>query len=138
ESTPTSTGAKADHRLSVWASAIEQIAQLLNAGNSLLTLSSAQDVSKFVGAANKDLQNNRGKSIVIPGEHQPPALHALAHALNAQLGNVGKTVFYTDPVDANPINQGDSLRDLVADIRAGKVDMLIIMGGNPVYDAPVD
>jgi len=58
--------------------------------------------------------------------------------MNAALGNVGKTVFYTDPVDANPINQTESLRDLVADMRAGKVDMLIIMGGNPAYDAPAD
>ncbi len=138
ESTPTSTGAKADHRLPVRASAIAQIAQLLNAGNSLLSGSSLPEVTRFVVAANKDLQNNRGNSVIIPGDHQPPAVHALAHALNAQLGNVGKTVFYTDPVDANPINQTESLRDLVADMRAGKVDMLIIMGGNPAYDAPAD
>ncbi len=50
----------------------------------------------------------------------------------------GKTVFYTDPVSANPINQTESLRDLVSDMRAGKVDLLVIMGGNPVYDAPAD
>src|SRR4029077_4638226 len=67
-----------------------------------------------------------------------PALHAFTHAMNAALGNVGKTAVYTDPVDANPVNQTESLRDLVADMRAGKVDLLVIMGGNPVYDAPVD
>ena len=50
----------------------------------------------------------------------------------------GKTVFYTDPVDANPVNQTESLKDLVADMRGGKVDMLIILGGNPAYDAPAD
>ena len=65
-------------------------------------------------------------------------MHALAHALNAQLGNVGKTVFYTEPVDANPVNQTESIKDLVADIDAGKVDLLIILGGNPAYDAPAD
>ena len=58
--------------------------------------------------------------------------------MNAELDNVGKTVFYTDPVDANPVNQTESLRDLIADMRAGKVDLLVIMGGNPVYDAPAD
>ena len=58
--------------------------------------------------------------------------------MNQTLGNVGKTVFYTDPVDANPVNQTESLKDLVADMRAGKVDMLVIMGGNPAYDAPAD
>jgi MoCo/4Fe-4S cofactor protein with predicted Tat translocation signal len=139
ESTPTSTGAKADHRLPVRASDVERIAQLLGAGNSALNLNSlSADISTFVAATAKDLDNNHGKSLVIPGDHQPPVVHALAHALNAQLGNVGKTVFYTDPVDANPVNQIESLRDLVSDMRAGKVDMLIIMGGNPAYDTPAD
>ena len=32
----------------------------------------------------------------------------------------------------------DSLRDLVNDLNAGKVDLLVILGGNPVYDAPAD
>ena len=51
---------------------------------------------------------------------------------------VGKTVFYTDLVDANPVNQTESIKDLVADMNAGKVDLLIILGGNPAYDAPAD
>ena len=83
-------------------------------------------------------RDHKGSSVVIAGDHQPPAVHAVAHAMNAALGNVGKTVVYTDPVDANPVNQTESLRDLVADMRAGKVDLLVIMGGNPVYDAPAD
>ncbi len=58
--------------------------------------------------------------------------------MNARLGNVGKTVFYSDPVDANPVNQTESLKELAADIQAGKVDLLIILGGNPAYDAPAD
>ena len=58
--------------------------------------------------------------------------------MNQALGNVGRTVLYTDPVLANPVNQTDSLKDLVADMRGGKVDLLFIMGGNPVYDAPAD
>ena len=69
----------------------------------------------------------RGSSVVIAGDHQPPAVHALAHAINQALGNVGKTVIYTDPVDANPVNQTESLQGLVADMRAGKVDMLLIL-----------
>ena len=139
ESTPSSTGAKADHRLPVRASEIAPIAQLLIAGNSAnLSNSLSPEVAKFVAAFGKDLTNNRGKSLVIAGDHQSPEVHALAHAANRELGNIGNTVFYTNPVDANPINQTESLRDLVADMRAGKVDLLVIMGGNPVYDAPVD
>ena len=58
--------------------------------------------------------------------------------MNAQFGNVGKAVFYSDPVDANTINQTESIKDLVADMNGGKVDLLIILGGNPAYAAPAD
>src|SRR5918912_1528704 len=58
--------------------------------------------------------------------------------MNAALGNVGQTVVYTDPIDANPVNQVESLRELVRDIDAGQVEMLVMVGGNPVYDAPFD
>ena len=58
--------------------------------------------------------------------------------MNAKLGNVGKTVFYTDTVETNPANQAESLKDLAADMRGSKVDLLIILGGNPAYDAPAD
>jgi molybdopterin-containing oxidoreductase family iron-sulfur binding subunit len=144
ESTPTSTGAKADHRLPVRASEIEQFGRLM-----LATLSSAKQVpeegtgfsdaeKKFAESAFNELFSHQGSSLLIVGDHQPPAVHALAHDINARCGNVGKTVVYTDPVDANPVNQTESLRDLVADMRAGKVDLLIIMGGNPAYDAPAD
>ena len=92
------------------------------------------DLGKLVA----DLMAHQGSSLFIVGDHQPPAVHALAHAMNAKLGNVGKTVFYTDPVDANPVNQTDSLKELVGDMNAGKVDLLVILGGNPVYDAPSD
>src|SRR5205823_5111680 len=57
---------------------------------------------------------------------------------NSFLGNVGKTVFYSDPLEANSVDQTQSLRELVGDIDAGKVDLLIIIGGNPTYSAPVD
>ena len=89
-------------------------------------------------AARKDLQAHRGTSLVIAGDGQPPAVHALAHAMNQALGNVGKTVVYTEPVEAEPVDQLQSLRDLVADMNAGRVDALVIVGGNPVYTAPAD
>jgi MoCo/4Fe-4S cofactor protein with predicted Tat translocation signal len=133
ETTPTATGVKADHLLSVKPSELEGIARALaNQG------SASGDAAKFVAAVTKELQAARGRSVVIPGEHQSPAVHALAHAINASLGNVGKTVFYTDPVLATTENQLDSLKELVADMRAGKVELLIILGGNPVYDTPTD
>ncbi|HXA66984.1 MAG TPA: TAT-variant-translocated molybdopterin oxidoreductase, partial [Bryobacteraceae bacterium] len=145
ESTPSSTGAKADHRLPLRASDIEQLVRLM------LTVPMGTDrpykeiggaftdeEKKFAVTAYLDLEGHRGTSLVVVGDHQPPFVHALAHELNERLGNVGKTVFYTDPVDANPLNQTDSLKDLVADMRGGKVDVLVILGGNPAYDSPAD
>src|SRR5207245_1144546 len=91
----------------------------------------------------KDLLAHKGASIVIVGDEQPPSIHALAHAMNNALGNVGKisvgkTVFYTDPLEANSVDQTQSLRELVTDIDAGKVETLVIIGGNPAYNTPID
>jgi molybdopterin-containing oxidoreductase family iron-sulfur binding subunit len=143
ESTPSSTGARADHRLPLRALEIEHfaksLASALDGGVGQDASSGASDeAQKLAGVILKDLQNHRGSSLVIAGDHQSPPVHALAHAMNQTLGNVGKTVVYTDPVDANPVNQTESLKDLVADMRAAKVDVLIILGGNPAYDAPAD
>jgi MoCo/4Fe-4S cofactor protein with predicted Tat translocation signal len=146
ESTPSSTGAKADHRIPVRASEVEVLASQL-AGHLLIhEMIPVAGIGpggngEYAGpltAAARDLKSKPGSSIVVVGEHQPPAVHAWAQMINAELGNVGKTVFYTDPVDANPINQTESIKDLVADMHAGRVDLLIILGGNPVYDAPAD
>jgi len=144
ESTPSATGAKADHRLPVRAGDIESFAHLL--GNQFdkkpaLSREASQEQQNLfllADAIGTDLARHQGSSVVIPGDHQSPVVHALAHAMNAKLGNVGKTVFYTDPVLANTGSQNDSLKELVGDMRAGKVDLLIILGGNPAYDAPAD
>jgi MoCo/4Fe-4S cofactor protein with predicted Tat translocation signal len=133
ESTPTSTGAKADHCWPSLASEVMWFAEDLYA-----FFSGTHGNNRELESIANDLRSHSGASLVIAGEHQSPALHAIAHAINAEFGNVGKTVFYADPVDANPINQTESLRELVADMNAGKVDLLIILGGNPVYDAPSD
>jgi MoCo/4Fe-4S cofactor protein with predicted Tat translocation signal len=141
ESTMSSTGGKADHRLPVRAGDVATFAGHLPAAigsyEPVLTLEHPEQ-QKFADALVQELRNHRGSSVVIPGDHQPPVIHVLAHEINQALGNIGKTVFYTDPVDANPVNQTDSIKDLVADMRAGKVDMLFILGGNPAYDAPAD
>jgi molybdopterin-containing oxidoreductase family iron-sulfur binding subunit len=149
ESTPSATGAKADHRIGIKAADIENFARQF----SMTVTGSLQGglvVAGIVGpqltgaaatianAAAAEIVSHRGASVIIPGDHQPPVVHALAHAMNAALGNVGKTVFYTDPVLNFTGNQNDSLKELIADMRGGKVELLVILGGNPVYDAPSD
>src|SRR5712692_9837996 len=73
-----------------------------------------------------------------PGEQQSPDVHAWAHTINHALGNAGSTVIYTEPVEAAPVDQLESLRELVQDMDAGRVELLLILGGNPVYNAPAD
>ena len=141
EPMPTPTGAKADHRLSLRAGDVEEFAWALATGLSVAKgpkQGENFDVYKWIGAIARDLERNKGASLIIAGEQQPPMVHALAHAMNAALGNVGKTVFYTDPIEANPVDQLASLQDLVKDLDAGAVDLLLILGGNPVFNAPVE
>ena len=140
ESSATPTGAKADHRLPLRAADIEAFAAAVAAGvgaPGAVAPESGQH-AKWIAAVVKDLQQHRGASAVIPGDHLPPSVHVLAHAINAALGNAGKTVIYTDPLDPNPVDDIGNLRELADEMDAGKVDTLIIIGGNPVYDAPVD
>jgi Fe-S-cluster-containing dehydrogenase component len=74
----------------------------------------------------------------VAGEAQPPSVHALAHLMNDALGNTGRTVVHIEPVETEPVDQLESLRELTADMRAGRVDALLILGGNPVFTAPAD
>ena len=140
ESTPTTTGAKADHRLPVRATNLEGFVRELAAAfeSSGTATGGMGEQATFFAMLAQDLQAHQGSSVVIAGDQQPAAVHALAHAMNAKLGNVGKTVFYTDTVETNPANQAESLKNLAADMGGSKVDLLIILGGNPAYDAPAD
>ncbi len=143
EAMPTSTGAMADHRLPLRATDVPAFARQLAAAVGVSVPASSDGPvlkipANWVKAAAADLSAHRGACLVVPGEYQSPLVHALAHAMNAALGNVGKTVIYTDPIEANPVNQTESLSDLVNDLNAGKVECLFILGANPAYDAPAD
>jgi len=161
ESTPSSTGAKADHRLPMRAEQVATLASFFFTWTDTITPRSVVtgDETKnlptrashsagsdplteaehlFLRRAVDDLKSHRGASLVIAGDHQSPIVHAWAHAINESLGNAGKTVFYGGPVDANPVNQVESIKDLVSDIHEGKADLLVVVGGNPAYDAPAD
>src|SRR3989441_3543083 len=140
ESTPTNTGTKADHRLPLRASEIESVARSVAAGLGVqgVTVNPSQSAAEWIAPLVKDLQAHRGRSLVIAGDAQPPIVHALAHAMNQALGNVGATVVYTQTAEARPTNQLAELADLVGEMNAGMVDLLLILGANPVYSAPRD
>ena len=151
ESIPTNTGTLADHRLPLPAAEIEAftlaLAQAVGAvapeggagGGDVLTDARAR---KFVQAIAQDLRANAGASIVAADEYASPAVQVLVHGINQALGNAGRTVFQTVPVEAAPpgqVSQVESMRQLVADMNAGRVELLLMLGGvNPVYTAPMD
>jgi molybdopterin-containing oxidoreductase family iron-sulfur binding subunit len=135
------TGAMADHRLRLQS---RQIAPFLAALAARLAASaglaggSVPGVdARWIDALAKDLLAHRGTSVIVAGERQPPAVHAAVCALNTQLGNTGKTVSYYDITDASAPSVG-SLASLVAAMNSGAVQTLVILGGNPVFDAPAD
>ncbi len=151
ESTPSLTGVKADHRLALKAGEIEgfarELAGSLGAGpgaaapqpGASVPRPSTPEVAKWVASVAKDLQAHRGRSLVVAGEYQPASVHALAHAMNQSLGNVGTTVTYGAGLEAAPTGNAASLSDLVRAMDAGQVELLVMLGGvNPVYTAPAD
>ena len=70
------------------------------------------EADKFAKAVAADLQAHAGKCIVIAGEHQPAAVHAIAQAINAP-GIGGNAVAYTAPIEINPVDQTASITDLI-------------------------
>jgi molybdopterin-containing oxidoreductase family iron-sulfur binding subunit len=141
ESSPTNTGSKADHRLPLRPSEIEHLARAVAAQVGVAAAGSAsvpEAAQNWVAVLVKDLQAARGRSLVIAGDTQPPVVHALAHAMNEALGNVGATVTYTQTAEARPSNQLEGLKELVGEMNAGTVSFLLVLGGNPVYTAPAD
>jgi molybdopterin-containing oxidoreductase family iron-sulfur binding subunit len=146
ECTPSGTGAKADHRLPLRATDIEAFARALAARvepqrlGRLAVAAPSSVPGGWIDALARDLNRNRGSCLVIAGERQPPRVHALAHALNDALGNVGagKPVTYTAPAELMPLQAG-TLAELAQDFDTpGTVDVLVVLGCNPAYTAPAD
>ncbi len=138
ESSISVTGASADHRLPLRPSEVEGFARSVAAGLGLAVGGATTDHTELVVAVVKELERCGGRCVVLAGDAQPPAVHALAHAMNETLGAVGRAVAYTAPVEAESVDRLASLKALVADMHGAKVKMLVVLGGNPVFTAPAD
>jgi molybdopterin-containing oxidoreductase family iron-sulfur binding subunit len=144
ESTPTTTGMKAEHRLGLRASEIPALAAAIYAevgptDNPAPAYAWTDEQKKFLAALVKDLKAHAGKSVVIPGLYQDASVAALALAINNALENLGKTVLnIPDAALPLPSSQYADIKSLVADLNAGKVDWLVILNVNPIYSAPAD
>lgn len=139
ESLFTLTGVNADHRLRVAASAVIQVAAAIAAeiGVNIGTLVSNSKIEldqKWISECAKDLQAAAGKSLVVAGVRQPLAVHLIVAAINEKLGNIGKTV---ELVEAPPVISA-GIVELAESLNKGEVKTLVIVGANPIYNAPAD
>jgi MoCo/4Fe-4S cofactor protein with predicted Tat translocation signal len=137
ESTPGITGAYADHRLPVRPSHVAAIAQAILSALQGGGMTLPQGVSApWLQALVNDLR--QGPGVVIAGDHQAPEVHEAAWRINQLLGAEGTRVRLAPRADANPQPKMASIQALARDMRAGQVDVLVVLGGNPVYNAPAD
>jgi Fe-S-cluster-containing dehydrogenase component len=147
----TVTGMNADHRLRLAASDVERFAHALATELTKNGVTLGDDVQRSVskatgdgippqwlGALAKDLAANRGRAVVVVGSRQPASLHALGHALNAALGAVGASLSRAPAADPDELDAVTDIKALTNAIAANQVEALVILGGNPVYDAPAD
>ena len=143
ECSMSNTGGVADHRIALPPSRIEPFAQALAAelGVAEAPKSSGElsdEARRWLKPLAEELKAHPGKCIVLAGDGQPASLHALVHAINHTLKNIGETVLYTAPIEAKPVDHGQEIAELVEAMTDQKVKMLVLLGGNPVYTAPVD
>jgi MoCo/4Fe-4S cofactor protein with predicted Tat translocation signal len=142
ESSPSPTGSLADHRLALapsrFGALVVALAAELGVPGAAAPAGLDEATRRWLRAAARDLAAHRGRSLVVAGDTLPPAAHALVHAINDVLGNMGETVLVTEPLTADPVSALDSLAELARDLRAGEVELLVVSGVNPVYDAPAD
>ncbi|MBI3413867.1 MAG: TAT-variant-translocated molybdopterin oxidoreductase [Verrucomicrobia bacterium] len=146
EALMSQTGANADHRLRVPASAVSQVGAQIAAeifkqtGNNEMASAVAKLAqgnaanAKWIAECAKDLLANKGAALVVAGHRQPAAVHLLANALNAALGSVGSTVL----LHSIPAPASGTLTELTQALTAKQVDTLVVFGGNPAYNAPAD
>jgi molybdopterin-containing oxidoreductase family iron-sulfur binding subunit len=139
----SNTGGVADHRLALRPSQIGLFAEALASelGVSGVARPSAElpdEARRWLKPLVNDLKANPGKCVVVAGDGLPASIHALVHAINHELKNVGATVRYSAPIEPRPVDHGKELAELVDEMAARRVEMLVILGSNPVYTAPAD
>ena len=135
ESSPSVTGAAADHRLTADPALLRDLLIYLAAGLGAPGFSARLQGSEaqFAQAALADLQAAKGRALVLVGRDASPPAHALAAWIN---GRLGAPIDAMAPVDPNPEAHGQAFQALMAALGAGQVRTLVVVDANPVYDAP--
>ncbi|HEX8963618.1 MAG TPA: 4Fe-4S dicluster domain-containing protein [Rhodocyclaceae bacterium] len=133
----TLTGANADERISLPPERAERLLWRIGAALGVGPGAAPDEqLGRWEGALLQALRAHRGEGLVVAGRAISAETRALVHAINGALGNLGRTVEAVAPAEFEPQSHGESISLLCEDMRAGRVDTLLILGGNPVYDAP--
>ncbi len=130
---PTVSGSLADHNFPIASSAIPAVSYQLAKACGVATPDVPGEAPAWVATVAQDLKGSPGRCVVIPGEYQPESVHLAAYAINSALGNVGKTVRLLQGVEPDNTH---SIEELASDLNSGHVEVLVILGSNPVYTAP--
>jgi len=141
EPTPSLTGAMADHRLPLRWPQVETFARRVAHRLGLDVADPDDDggvPETWIAPLIDDLQRHGRRALVVAGERQPEAVHRLACAINAHLGAIDTTVSYVQPASATAVPHAGGLDALAQDLRAGDIDLLLVLEANPVYEAPAD
>jgi MoCo/4Fe-4S cofactor protein with predicted Tat translocation signal len=137
ESVPAATGAMASTRLIADASRMAALAEALAnklgvGGTAMADLTPIEqnwieNAAKACGAAKE-------RVLVTSGAYADVGTAIWVARINDALKSTGRSLKFSEPV-TRPHGAG-SLNDLVADMRAGKVQTLVVLDCNPVYTAP--
>ena len=147
ESSYSVTGGAADVHITARSGEISrmvaQLAKALNVNTDWLpadvaeVVASSGDPDSRIQQMVADLKAYPGQSLLMAGDRQAPEVHALVHAINVNaIGAAGSTVSYAEVHYPSRPSHMNDLEALAARIQSGQVEHLIIMGANPVYDAP--
>ena len=147
ESCFTITGAMADHRLALRDGEIGTFLTRLNQELTATKPPTPQrpdhPAERFLRALAQDMRSHRGKCALVVGPRQPDMVGSGCLYLNNRFGRVNETFF---PYNANcrhysqqiGYKQIGAIESLASKISAGDVKTLLILSGNPAYDAPTD
>lgn len=148
ETAYTTTGAMADHRLRVPTSALPAFvaalaAEVLSQQHAEAALAAQLKEQGATGHFDEtwirecaaDLIAQHGHAVVLPGSNLPAPVQQLVQWINVLIGATKHTVQYVELPDAGEVL---SISQLAAIIGQGQVETLVILGGNPVYNAPAN
>jgi len=134
----STTGSVADARMAARPAVIEQMLEavqvLLASPDAAMPTGLGDREAGFARKIVRELRGAGRDAVVAVGDRLSPQAHALGHAINMRLQNTGRTVRYI----SEPTAGDATLAELATAINAGNVDTLLVVGGNPAFDAPAD